>query len=53
MPMIRTTRTITHHRPLEPDEEPLAALVRTDPDVLLLAIKDGRVTTEVEILEHP
>jgi hypothetical protein len=52
MPSIRTTWTITHQRPLERGEDPLAALGHTDPDVLLWAIEDGQVTTTVDILEH-
>jgi hypothetical protein len=51
--MIRTTWTITHQRPLEPSEDPLAAIERTDHEVLLWAIEDGTVTTTVEILEEP
>lgn len=53
MPTLRTTWTIIHERSLEPDEDPLAAVERTDPDVLLWAIEDGEVTATVEILEHP
>lgn len=53
MPTLRTTWVITHHRPLEPDEDPLAAVEHTDPDLLLWAIEKGTVTTRVEILEHP
>jgi hypothetical protein len=44
---------ITHERPLEPDEDPLAVLGHTDPDPLLWAIEEGTVTTRVEILETP
>lgn len=51
MPSIRTTWTITHERPLEPDEDPLAAVERTDPDLLLWAVEAGKVTTTVEIIE--
>jgi hypothetical protein len=52
MPTIRTTWTITHERPLEPDEDPLAAADCRDPDVILWAIEDGTVTTKVEIMEN-
>lgn len=51
MPILRTTWTITHERPLEPDEDPLAALHAIDPDVILWAVEEGRVTTSVEIFE--
>jgi hypothetical protein len=53
MPALRITWTITHDRPLEPDEDPLAALDQTDPDVILWAIETGEVTTTVEIIENP
>lgn len=53
MPVLRTTWLITHERPLEPAEDPLAALERADPDVLLWAIEDGQVTIKVEIIEKP
>lgn len=53
MPMIRTTWTITHERPLELGEDPLAALQGTDPDVILWAIEEGAVATRVEIREAP
>jgi hypothetical protein len=53
MPTIRTTWVITHQRPLEPDEDPLAALDRTDLDLLQWAAEQGEVKTAVEILEAP
>jgi len=53
VPTIRATWIITHYRALEPDEDPLAAMRRTDPDVLLWAIEDGQVTSTVEIIENP
>jgi hypothetical protein len=53
MPTVRTIWTITHQRPLEAEEDPLAAMERTDPDALLWAIEEGQVTTRVEILEKP
>jgi hypothetical protein len=52
VPILRTTWTITHERPLESDEDPIAAAQRVDPDVLLWAIEEGVVTTTVKILEH-
>lgn len=52
MPTLRTTWTITHQRPLEPDEDSLAPLERTDPDGLLWAIEEGQVPA-AEILEPP
>ena len=53
MPAIRTTWTITHERPLDPGEDPRAAVERTDPDLLLWAVEDGQVATTVEIIEDP
>lgn len=53
MPLIRATWVITHERPLEPDEDSLAALERPDSDLMLWAYEKGMVTTTVEIIENP
>jgi len=51
VPTVRTTWIIVHERPLEPQEDPLAALVHVGPEMALWAMEEGVAIPSVEIIE--